>query len=257
MDLFDLIPFRNEMVKVYHCLTDNATHTSEKPIFSELKVRRYEKPLNEVADLIIDKIDRWVGWNLKSEKTAVGGMSIIRAEVLSFALLGMKINATFGLIQETDARGNIITTVNAKAETQIESKGDLGESRRILRMMLAAMDFEFRKEMVREDDYLFRSIDPKGSTAAFQQLFDEARLEHRKTAGKSTKIEFTKKPSKQAIPYKSAAKNSEQPSLTAMQQGIPVEQNSSAPGAASSSVTEPEIKASKPKVTIITMKKNS
>jgi hypothetical protein len=256
MDLLDLIPFRNEMVKVYHCLTDNATHTSEKPIFSELKVRRYERQMNDIADLILDKISRWVKWTLISEKTAVGGMLVIRAEVMSFALLGMKIDATFGLLEEKDVNGRLITTVNAKAETIIESKGDLGESRRVIRMMLAALDFEFRTDVVKEDEYLFRSVDPKGSTSAFQQLFDETRLEHKKNTPKATKIEF-KKPVKQAIPFKSAAKSGEQaPIPAAAAQTLPVEQITSS-AATAAGAGESSSKPARPKVTIITMKKNS
>ncbi|MCE1275007.1 MAG: hypothetical protein LWW75_10890, partial [Chlorobiales bacterium] len=77
MDLFDFIPFRNEMAKVYHGLTDNATHTSENPVFDELRVRRYECPIDTIADFITEKIENWVGWNLKNQKTAVGGMKTI------------------------------------------------------------------------------------------------------------------------------------------------------------------------------------
>ncbi|UWX58624.1 hypothetical protein NY406_05000 [Chlorobaculum sp. MV4-Y] len=190
MDLSSFLPFRDEMVKVYHCLTNNATHTSEKPVFSELKVRRYSCPLENVSDFITNKIEGWVGWELKSQKTAVGGMKTIRAEVSSFALLGMKIDVTFGLVEETDINGRKITTVNGKAHTRIDSKGDLGESRRMLRMMLASLDFEFRPQIVHEDEYVHRSIDPKNSNAAFQQLFDESTLEHRPSTPKAKSIEL-------------------------------------------------------------------
>jgi hypothetical protein len=248
MDLLDFIPFRNEMVKVYHCLTDNATHTSENPVFSELKVRRYEKPINEIADYILEKIDHWVGWNLKNEKTAVGGMRSIRAEVSSFALLGMKIDMSFGLVEETDVNGRPITTVNGKAHTRIDSKGDLGESRRMLRMLLSALDFEFRREIIHEDDYLFRSLDPKGSSGAFQQLFDETKLEHRPSNPKAKTIEF-KKPSKQAIPFMSSSKNSE-----AAQASAPANAASVLTG--SSFAAGEEIpKSPKPKITVISLKK--
>lgn len=239
MDLTDFIPFRNEIVKVYHCLTDNATHTSEKPVFSELKVRRYERPMAEVSDFIIDKIDRWVGWNLKNEKTAVGGMKTIRAEVSSFALLGMKIDISFGLVEEIDVNGRPITTVNGKAHTRIDAKGDLGESRRMLRMVLSALDFEYRKHIVREDDYLYRSANPTGSTSAFQQLFDETKLEHRPSNPKAKSIEF-KKSSKQAIPFNAAKKNGE-----------------SAHAPASAEAEPSTVAASKPKITVISLKKNS
>ena len=37
MDLIDLIPFRTEFNKACQGLTTNATHTSENPVFNELK----------------------------------------------------------------------------------------------------------------------------------------------------------------------------------------------------------------------------
>lgn len=254
MDLFEFIPFRSELVKAYHCLTDNATHTSEKPIFSELKVRRYEAPLKEISDLILDKVDNWIGWTLVSEKTAVGGMSIIRAEAVSFALFGLKIDVTLGLIQETDVNGRTITTVNAKAVTNIDARGDLGESRRALRLILAALDFEFRKQIIKDDVYLFRSIDPRGSTDAFQQIFDDSKLENTAATKTGTSIEVKPKTVKQVISLShSPAKTGNQISPSAAAQGIPIEKNA-APAVASS---EEGAKPSRPKVTIITMKKNS
>ena len=105
MELIDFIPFRSEFTKAYHGLTTNATHTSENPVFNELKVRRYDKPIAEISEFIVNKIDRWIGWNLISEKTAVGGTITIRAEVSSFILFGLKINITFGLLEETDING--------------------------------------------------------------------------------------------------------------------------------------------------------
>jgi hypothetical protein len=255
MDLTDFIPFKNEFAKAYHGLTGNATHTSENPVFDELKVRRYEKPSAEVSEVILANIDRWIGWNLKNERTAVGGMMIIRAEVFSLALLGMKIDITFGLFEEKDVNGRMITTVNSKAETNIESKGDLGESRRVIRMMLGALDFEFRKEIISKEDYLYRAVDPRGSAFASQQLFNETKLQHKKIEGsqKGTKIEFKSKVTKQTIPYKPSAKSidpftSTSPTETEGQNG------SSAPVSVTVPVPE-EIRLSKPKVTIITTKK--
>jgi hypothetical protein len=255
MELFDFIPFRSEMVKVYHCLTDNATHTSEKPVFSELKVRRYDRPINEVSDFILDKIDHWVGWSIKNEKTAVGGMKTIRAEVSSFALLGMKIDMNFGLIEETDVNGRLITTVNGKAHTRIDSKGDLGESRHMLRMMLSALDFEFRRQIIHEDDYLFRSLDPKGSVAAFQQLFDETQLEHRPSNPKAKTIEF-KKAAKQNITFTSSHKNGEQAPVSAAPQNVPADQFGTT-SAEASAAGENGQQSSRPKITVISLKKNS
>lgn len=200
MDLLDFIPFRNELNKAYHGLTGNANQTSENPVFDELKVRRFSKPAKEATDFIVDKIEHWVGWNLKSKKTSVGGMTMVRAEVSSFALLGTKITVTFGLSEETDRNGEPITTINAKAETEIDSRGDLGESRRVIRMVLAALDFEFRKFHIKDDEYLFRSLDPKGQTQAMQELFDNANFQ-------TNPAEEKKKPAKQAIPFKPAAKS--------------------------------------------------
>jgi len=193
MDLLDFIPFRKEMEKAYHGLTDNANHTSEHPVFDELKVRRYALPMSEIADFISHKADLWIGWDLKSEKTAIGGMTVIQANVYSFALLGTRIEATFGLSEEKDRNGNPITTLNAKASTNIESRGDLGESRRVIRMMIAAVDFEFRKSMLKEDDYFLLSLDPKGSANSLQEIFDNSKLKSKPTTSrkKAQPIAFT------------------------------------------------------------------
>ena len=215
MELIDFIPFRSEFTKAQYGLTTNATHTSENPVFNELKVRRYDKPVADISEFILRKIDHWLGWTLISEKTAVGGMTTIRAEVSSFLLFGMKINVTFGLLEEKDVNGRMITTVNAKAETHIESRGDLGESRRTIRMMLGAMDFEFRTEQINEEDYQYRSLDTKGYTAASQQIFNDAQLQHKLPEGnqKGTAIEFKKKPAIQTIQLKPTSKI-EAPALT-------------------------------------------
>ncbi len=200
MDLLDFIPFRNEFNKAYHGLTGNANQTSESPLFDELKVRRFSKSAAVLSRYIIDKIEHWVGWNLKSKKTSVGGMTMIRAEVSSFALLGTKIVVTFGLSEESDRNSDPITTINAKAETEIQSRGDLGESRRVIRMVLSALDFEFRKSHVREDEYLFLSLNPKGQTQAMQELFDKSDFQTKPADEK-------KKPAKKAIPFKSSSKS--------------------------------------------------
>ncbi|HED30328.1 MAG TPA: hypothetical protein ENN50_01280 [Prosthecochloris aestuarii] len=245
MDLFDLIPFSKEMQKAYHGLTGNTNHTSEHPLFDELRVRRYAKPLSEISAFITEKIDNWLGWNLKNERTAVGGMVLIRAEVSSFALLGTKIDVSFGLSEEKDRNGNPITTVNAKAETHIDSKGDLGESRRMIRMMLGGIDFEFRKSIIREDNYLFLSLDPKGATQALQELFDNSRLQNDSgnEKKKPASIEFRKKPAKQTIEFKPAAQKANSGSQQPLSEPA---SNGSAPTPSSS----------KPKVTVIKLNKS-
>ncbi|MBM3162328.1 MAG: hypothetical protein FJZ79_03190 [Chlorobi bacterium] len=258
MDLTDFIPFKTEFAKAYYGLTGNATHTSETPVFNELKVRRYELPAQDLSEFITDKVERWVGWNFKNEKTAVGGMTVIRAEVISFALLGMKIDVTFGLHEEKDVNGRLITTVNAKALTNIESKGDLGESRRVIRMMLGALDFEFRKQIINEEDYHYRSVDPKGSTAAFQQIFNEAKLQNRKKADGSPKakaVEFKKKNPVQTIPFKTASRTpSENDAEQKEKPGEQKKENGTAVSVVNTGNESPEAKPSKPKFTIITKK---
>ncbi len=223
MDLNDFIPFRGELTKAYHGFTTNATHTSEQPVFDELKVRRYDIPIAEISGFIVDKIHRWIGWTLISEKTAVGGMSTIRAEVSSVLLFGLKIKATFGLLEEKDINGSPITTVNAKAETHIESRGDLGESRRVIRMMLGAMDFNFRTEQVSGEEYQYRSLDTNGAAAASQEMFNVVKLQHQtkpESSPKATAIEFKKRPSVQTIQLKPTIKSDDtilsdlQPSAT-------------------------------------------
>ncbi len=257
MELIDLIPFKSELTKAYHGLTSNATHTSENPVFNELKVRRYDRPIADVSEFILSKIDHWIGWNLISERTAVGGMVTIRAEVSSFILFGLKINVTFGLLEETDLNGRFITTVNAKAETHIESKGDLGESRRTIRMMLGAMDFAFRTEMITEEDYQYRSLDVQGSAAASQQLFNDLQLQHHSQpegALKGTTIEFKKKPTKQTIQLKPAAKPDE-PLLAPSPISGAEEQNGLSTSAPADSTADEERRVTKPKIMIVTTKK--
>lgn len=146
MDLNDFIPFKNEFNKACQGITSNATQTSDQPVFEELRVRRYRRPMSDLSGFIVDKIDRWIGWLIIREKTAAGGITTIRAEVSSIILFGLKVNVTFGLFEERDSSGLLMTTVNAKAETQIGARGDLGESRRVIRMMLGALDFNFQKK---------------------------------------------------------------------------------------------------------------
>lgn len=245
MDLLDFVPFRNELNKAYHGLTGNANQTSENPVFEELKVRRFAKSAKEAAGFIVDKIEHWVGWNLKSKKTSVGDMTMIRAEVSSFALLGTKIMVTFGLSEEIDRNGQPITTINAKAETEIDSRGDLGESRRVIRMVLAALDFEFRKFHVKDDEYLFRSLDPKGQTQAMQELFDNANLQ-------TKPAEEKKKPAKQAIPFKPAAKsNGTSPKTSSSKKN----ETSASPASAAGENAASEEKPSRAKVKVIKLKK--
>jgi len=255
MDLLDLIPFQNEFNKTCHGLTSNATHTSEKPLFNELKVRRYEKPVAEIADFISGKIDHWVGWSLKSEKTAVGGITTIRAEVTSVLLFGMIIEVTFGLFEENDINGRSITTVNAKAETRIESRGDLGESRRIIRMMLGALDFEFRNFRISNEDYHYRSVDANGPSAAFQQIFDEAQLKHQQKPEGSPKaktIEFKKRAPVQTIKINKTGEKSGDENGSVV---IDAVNGSTAPVSETTANSEQRTPL-RPKVTIITTKKN-
>jgi len=244
MDLLDFIPFKNEFNKAYHGLTDNANHTSENPVFDELKVRRFASSQNEVSNFITDKIEHWVGWDLKSKKTSVGGMMMIRSEVSSFALLGTKITVTFGLSEETDRNGYHITTINSKAETNIESRGDLGESRRVIRMVLSALDFEFRKKHIKDDEYLFRSLDPKGQTQALQELFDNASLQTKPSAEK-------RKPSKQAIPFRPSVKTNG----TSQNTSASEKSETSASMTSSENETRDQEKPARSKVKVIKLRK--
>jgi len=260
MELIDFIPFKSEFTKACQGLTINATHTSEKPVFEELKVRRYDKPAADISTFILNKIDHWIGWNLISEKTAIGGMATIRAEVSSFILFGLKINVTFGLFEEKDINNRFITTVNAKAETRIESRGDLGESRRAIRMMLGAMDFDFRKEQIKEEDYQYRSLDSQGATAAQQQLFNNANLQQpqqtkNSSAPKATTIEFKKRPAVQTILLKTTPKSDEKPRLPETPLAGTAVENGSSESTNAISITSDETRPSKPKIMIVTTKK--
>ena len=258
MDLSELIPFKNEFNKTYYGLKSNATHTSEHPVFNELKLRRFDQPLPAISEFILNKIDHWVGWNLISEKTAVGGMTSIRAEVSSFILLGLKINVTFGLLEEKDVNGRLITSVNAKAETQIESKGDLGESRRVIRVMLGALDFEFRNQIIKDEDYQFRSLDAKGVAAESQKIFNEANLQtHKKPEGsqKAKTIEFKKRPPVQTIQLNTSSKNHETAPASSPVSGNTEQNGSSLASTPEGDASLDQPKPSKPKIMIVTSKK--
>ena len=212
--------------------------------------------MSEISEFILDKVEHWIGWVVISEKTSPGGISNIRAEVSSVLLFGLKIKVTFGLFEEKDSSGLIITTVNAKAETQIDSKGDLGESRRVLRMILGAIDFNFNKYQINEEDYLYRSLDVQGASAAIQQIFNEAQVHHHpkpQTATKATSIEFKKKNPVQTIQIRPSVKR-EEIHFAATASGNPPE-NISSNNTPEFNITTEEERPSKPKITIVTTKK--
>ncbi len=256
MDLNDFIPFKNEFNKACQGITSNATQTSDQPVFEELRVRRYRRPMSDLSGFIVDKIDRWIGWLIIREKTAAGGITTIRAEVSSIILFGLKVNVTFGLFEERDSSGLLMTTVNAKAETQIGARGDLGESRRVIRMMLGALDFNFKKNQITEEDYHHRSLDTKGASAAMQQIFNEAPLEQTKKSegmAKATPIEFKKKTAVQTIQIRPSLKK-EEPVPTSAPSYINVRTISSESSSETVTTLE-EPRPSKPKITIVTTKK--
>jgi len=258
MDFNDLFPFKNELNKAYQGIISNATHTSEQPAFDELRVRRYAKPMAEIAEFIVEKIDRWIGWFVLSEKTAVGGMTTIRAEVSSVILFGLKINVTFGLFEEKASNGSLITTVNAKAETQIDARGDLGESRRVIRMMLGALDFNFKKEQIKEEEYQERSLDAKGAASAMQEMFNNAELQQTaksEGAAKATPIEFKKRPAVQTIQIKPSVKRDDPFATPATSDNS--FQNIAQQSSPIAERTPEETRAAKPKITIVTTKKPS
>jgi hypothetical protein len=254
----DLFPFKNELNKAYQGIISNATHTSEQPAFDELRVRRYAKPMAEIDEFIVEKIDRWIGWFALSEKTAIGGMTTIRAEVSSVILFGFKIIVTFGLFEEKARNGSLITTVNAKAETQIEARGDLGESRRVIRMMLGALDFNFNKDQITEAKYQKRSLDAKGTASAMLEMFNNAELEQTAksvSAAKATPIEFKKRPAVQTIQIKPSVKR-EDPFATPATSDNSF-QNLGQQSSPATERTPEETRPVKPKITIVTIKKPS
>ncbi len=232
MDILDFLPFNTELRKAYQGFTHNASKTSEHPAFDELRIRRFARPRDEVAAFIIKKILHWVGWNLRSKKTSVGGMVMIRAEVFSFALFGTKIDVSFGLSEEIDRNGKPITTVNSKAETEINARGDLGESRRVIRMVLAALDFEFRASRVKEHEYQLRSVDPESQQRNLQALFESTEQQEKPAEEKKKPVK------KQIIQFSSKAKTNgstvkEAPNTLEKTSGAPVsEEKTAAPATA-------------------------
>lgn len=244
----NLIPFRTGLDKACQGITTNATRTSETPAFEELRVRRFSRSIDEVALFVSEKIDHWIGWFLLQEKKKGNGM-LIRAEVSSVILFGMKISLTIGLYEEKDHSGEALTTVHAKAETQIESKGDLGESRRAIRMILGALDFNFRNHQLTDETYRECSTDSMHHAQEATKIFDQPEKEqHPKPAA------IKKRAPVQTIQLRSSSKSEQ----AVVEETPRQRENDPVSNEQNATTSRQEItvsKPSKPKITIVTTKK--
>jgi len=124
--------------------------------------------------------------------------------------------------------------------------------------MLGALDFEFRKQVVKDEDYQYRSLDPKGAAAACQQIFNEARLQknHKKieSTPKAKAIEFKKRAPVQTIQLLTSSKTHET-SLSSAPVSDGAEQIGSSAGNSEVTAAVDQARVSKPKIMIVTSKK--
>uniref|UniRef100_Q3ASD3 Uncharacterized protein n=1 Tax=Chlorobium chlorochromatii (strain CaD3) TaxID=340177 RepID=Q3ASD3_CHLCH len=267
MESNGFFPFRSELLKASIGLATTITETSEQPIFDELKIRRYNVPADEIASFILTKLDHWFGWNMLSDRPSKNNTRLIRADVGSILLFGLKIKVTYGLYEEKDANERPITSVHAHAETSIESKGDLGESRRVIRMMLSALDFNYLTEQLHDEEYQSRSLDCAATRYILEQMFVvEPEPEPAKPAPskvpKATVIELRKPNPVQTIPLITKPKSNEA-DVVALLEPMETEQPAANVAAleeetyqSSATSAAGDDKPAKPKIIVVTSKKN-
>ncbi len=128
--------------KAVMAFTVRESETSDNPEFSELKTRRYRATINETYDAAVTVISRWFGWQLKTRQKNLGGMALLKCEIISIALGGNTLELSVWFIQENLPDGTPQTVVNCKCISNAPTKGDLGETRRAIAFFLSALDDE-------------------------------------------------------------------------------------------------------------------
>jgi hypothetical protein len=128
--------------KAVLALTKNGAETSETPEFSELKTRHYRAKVGEVYTAAIQVSGRWLGWRITSREKNLGSMAAIKVEFKSLVLGGNTCELAVWFSEEKNADGVVMTTVNAKSVSDVQTNGDLGENRRVIAFFLFALDEE-------------------------------------------------------------------------------------------------------------------
>ncbi|MDX2129767.1 MAG: hypothetical protein SFU91_12100 [Chloroherpetonaceae bacterium] len=118
----------------------NEAETSEKPEYEELKTRRYALSVKEVYEIALGFASRWVNWRVVNRGKNFGGMAQLKCDVYSVLLGGNKLELSLIFSEERTTFGGICTVVNAKSVSTAPTKGDLGENRRWIALMLYSLD---------------------------------------------------------------------------------------------------------------------
>jgi len=118
----------------------NEAETSEKPEYEELKTRRYALSVKDVYEIALGFASRWVNWRVVNRGKNFGGMAQLKCDVYSVLLGGNKLELSLIFSEERTSFGGICTVVNAKSVSTAPTKGDLGENRRWIALMLYSLD---------------------------------------------------------------------------------------------------------------------
>jgi len=131
-------------------LTENVARTSEDAEFDELRARHYKVRLNEVYDAILKKVDFWIGWEAANNEKSLGNMAIIKCKVPSLLLVGTSCQVDIWLNEIKREDGDYETILNAQCCCGTIGV-DLGESQRMITMLVFALDEMF--EQYHPSDY--------------------------------------------------------------------------------------------------------
>lgn len=126
-------------------LTENVARTSEDAEFDELRPRHYKARLNEVYDAILKKVDIWIGWEAANKEKSLGNMAIIKCKVPSLLLVGTTCQVDIWLNEIKRDDGAYETVMNAKCSCGNFLNVDLGESQRMITMVVFALDEMFEQ----------------------------------------------------------------------------------------------------------------
>lgn len=124
--------------------SDNVAKTSDDAEFDELRTRHYKARLNDIYDAILKKVDIWIGWETANREKSLGNMAIIKCKVPSLLLIGTQCQVDIWLNEIKRDDGTYETVLNAKCACG--SFGvDLGESQRMITMLVFALDDMFEQ----------------------------------------------------------------------------------------------------------------
>lgn len=150
--------------------TENAARTSDDAEFDELRPRHYKARLNEIYDAILKKVDIWIGWEAANNEKSLGNMAIIKCKVPSLLLVGTTCLVDIWLNEIKREDGSYETVLNAKS--RCGNMGlDLGESQRMITMLVFALDDMFEQ---------YRSVEYTAGSSSFSNPPDALGVKPRK-----------------------------------------------------------------------------